>query len=181
MTAAAHEPARRRRGRPAKAAVMTSPPVVTAPTAATPTRFPMPTRHGLAAVLEHVVCESLNQSGFPTDTAGWLLLPGQSAETLFGRAVAHLDAALVAQDCGAGYWRSDIELADDDGPRGRFRLLIGDTWITTTQAVTFRHRSVDFQGGTVHLAARNAGRRIVRLLAEAAASALVKPRAESIH
>lgn len=180
MTAATHEPARRRRGRLSQAKVMTLPPVVMA-NAQTPIRFPTPTRYGLTAVLEHLVCGNLNAAGIPTDSADWLLLPGQPAEALFRRAVAHLDATLQAQDYGAGYWTADLEPAGDDGTTGRYRLLIGDAWTTTAQAVTFRSRSVELQGGTVHLAAKNAGRRVVRLLAEAAASMLVPARPETVH
>lgn len=177
----------RRRGRPMKAEpsspVLPITATTTTPTSSTtppPICFPAPTRFGLGAVLEHVVCESLNAVGVPTDTAGWLMHPGVPAEALFRRAVAHLDAALQAQHYGAGYWTADLEPADD-GTTGRYRLLIGDAWTTTAQAATFRSRSVELQGGAVHLAARNAGRRVVRLLAEAAASTLVPARAETVH
>ena len=191
---AAHAPARqpRRRGRPVKAVpspvlpiTATSPATATTttPTSSTtppPVRFPAPTRFGLGAVLEHIVCESLNAVGVSTDTAGWLMHPGVPAEALFRRAVAHLDTALQAQHYGAGYWTADLEPADNE-TTGRYRLLIGDAWTTTAQAVTFRSRSVELQGGAVHLAARNAGRRVVRLLAEAAASTLVPARPETVH
>ena len=181
MTAAAnHEPVRRRRGRPAQAHAKAMTPLPFATTAPTPVGFRAPSRFGLAAVLEYSVCESLNAVGVPTDCGGWLMHPGQPAEALFGRAVAHLDAALQAQHFGTGYWRADFETADD-GSTGRFRLLIGDAWTTAKQAVTFRGRSVEFEGGAVHLTARNAGRRIVRLLSEAAASTLVPARPEAIH
>ncbi|WP_426016641.1 hypothetical protein [Brevundimonas sp. DWR2-3-1b1] len=136
-----------------------------------------PTRFGLGVVLEHAVCESLNAVGVPTDTSNWLGLPGQPAEILFRRAVAHLCAALQGQHYGVGYWTADLEPAGDD-QNGRYRVLIGDAWVTTVQAVTFRARSVELQGVTVHLSAKNAGRRVVRLLAQAAASTLVPARRE---
>lgn len=176
MTTAVHEPTRRRRGRPAEAKALT-PVVTTAP----PIRFPAPSRYALAVELEHIVCESLNAVGVHTDCGGWLMHPGNPPEALFARAVAHLHAALQAQDYSAGFWTADLEPADDDGSRGRYRLLIGDAWATSAQAVTFRARSVDLECDTVALGGRNAGRRLVRLLAQAAAATLVAARPESVH
>lgn len=162
----------RRRGRPARPV---SPAIGAPPTAV---RFPAPTRFGLGAVLEHSVCNSLNVAGIPTDTAGWLLLPGTKPERLLSSAVEHLDAALQAQNYGAGYWSADLEPTDE---ACRYRLLIGDAWATSTQILTFRSRSVELHGAVVHLSARNTGRRVVRLLAQAAASALVQARPETAH